>query len=108
MVTWCVVDIDIPSSMLYYFKNIKEYIMTKQEILTKLKDILSKQFGKDESEITENKHLVDDLGADSLDIIEIVMSAEHEFGIKIEEDEYEYCDTVKLMIELVEKKLQDK
>ena len=82
--------------------------MTKQEIFTKLKEILSKQFGMDEAEITESKHLVDDLGADSLDIIEIVMSAEHEFNIKIEEDEYEYCDTVKLMIELVEKKLQDK
>lgn len=76
-----------------------------QEVLNKINNILSLQFGQNQADILENHYLVEDLGADSLDIIELVMELESQFNIKLEEEEYESANTVSLIINLVEKKL---
>lgn len=80
--------------------------MTNNEIVEKLTAILTKQFGLDKAEIGPNKHLVSDLGADSLDIMEIVTDCETAFNIAIEEFEYEKCNTVQDVVDLIAKKLQ--
>ncbi|CAB4133538.1 AcpP Acyl carrier protein [uncultured Caudovirales phage] len=82
--------------------------MTTDEIISKLNEILSKQFGKTPEEINPNKSLSDDLGADSLDVMEIITDTEYKFGITIEDGEYEHCNTVQDIINLIEKKLKDK
>ena len=73
-------------------------------IETKLKKLLSKQFGILEDKITLETNVVDDLGADSLDLTELVMNIEHAFKIVIEENEYATAHTVNEIVELVKSK----
>ena len=54
------------------------------EIVSKVTKIISEQLGKDESEINLESHFIDDLDADSLDTVELVMALEEEFGIDIQ------------------------
>jgi len=75
--------------------------MTEQTI----KQILADQFGIKADSITASSRLTEDLGADSLDMVEIVMEVEHQFNIEIDDDEYLHCTTVDLIAELVNKKL---
>ena len=82
------------------------YNMTNNEIVEKLNNILIKQFGLEKGEIGPDKHLVNDLGADSLDIMEIVTDCETEFNIVIEEFEYEKCNNVQDVVDLISKKLK--
>ena len=63
-------------------------------VLDKIKSILSAQFGIDEDQITENTDVVNDLGADSLDVVEMMMSVEDEFGLMIEDEEIAEMRTV--------------
>ncbi|MBO7739553.1 MAG: acyl carrier protein [Oscillospiraceae bacterium] len=63
-------------------------------VLDKIKSILSAQFGIDEDQITENTDVVNDLGADSLDVVEMMMSVEDEFGLMIEDEEFAEMRTV--------------
>ena len=67
---------------------------TKAEILGKVSGIISKQLKVDEAEIKLEKSLIDDLNADSLDIVELVMSMEDEFGFEIPDTEAEKLRTV--------------
>jgi acyl carrier protein len=60
----------------------------------KVRSILAAQLDIDEEKITETTHISDDLGADSLDVVELMMSVEEEFGITIEEDEVRGFKTV--------------
>ena len=62
---------------------------TKDEILVKVSGIIAKQLKVDEAEIKLEKSLIDDLNADSLDIVELVMSMEDEFGFEIPDSEAE-------------------
>ena len=55
-------------------------------VLDKIKSILSSQFGIDEDQITENTDVVNDLGADSLDVVEMLMTIEEEYGIVVPDD----------------------
>jgi acyl carrier protein len=71
-----------------------------------LKDLLAKQFGIESANITNTDHLVNDLNADSLDLLEVVMSVEKEFNIQIEESEYQAANTVIKIAELVKSKLK--
>jgi acyl carrier protein len=59
------------------------------EIFEKLKGIIVEQLGVKESEITLEAHFADDLGADSLDIVEMIMAVEEEFNIQVSDDEAE-------------------
>jgi acyl carrier protein len=65
-----------------------------EEIMGKVKKIIAEQLGVDESEITNESHFIDDLGADSLDTVELVMALEEEFGIEIPDEDAEKIQTV--------------
>jgi len=68
----------------------------------KVKSIIVDQLGVNESEVTEAASFVDDLGADSLDTIELVMAFEEAFGIEIPDEDAEKIRTVKQAIEYIE------
>jgi acyl carrier protein len=70
--------------------------------LDKIKAIVAEQLGVDEAEITEEASFVDDLGADSLDTVELVMALEEEFGIEIPDEDAEKIGTVKDAIKYIE------
>jgi acyl carrier protein len=61
----------------------------------KVKGIIVEQLGVEEDEVTLEASFTDDLGADSLDIVELVMAFEEEFGIEIPDEEAEKISTVK-------------
>ena len=61
----------------------------------KLKQIIVEQLGVDEAEVTPSASFVDDLGADSLDIVELVMAFEEAFEIEIPDEDAEKIKTVK-------------
>lgn len=62
---------------------------TDHPLLRRVQRLISEEIGLDESEITLGSTIVDDLGADSLDCVEIVMRCEEEFGIDIDDEEAE-------------------
>ncbi|MBA7522509.1 Acyl carrier protein [subsurface metagenome] len=64
------------------------------ESMDRIKKIIVKQSGIDESKITENSSFLDDLGLDSLDIIELIMELEEEFNIEIPDKDAEKIKTV--------------
>jgi acyl carrier protein len=64
------------------------------DIFGKVKDIVVEQLGVDEEEVTEQASFVDDLGADSLDIVELVMALEEEFDLEIPDEDAEKLATV--------------
>jgi acyl carrier protein len=72
-------------------------------IADKVKEIIVEQLGVDESEVTPNASFIDDLGADSLDTVELVMSFEEAFKISISEEDAEKVQTVKEAIDYLEK-----
>jgi acyl carrier protein len=69
----------------------------------KVKEIIVEQLGVDEDEVTPEASFTDDLGADSLDIVELVMAFEEEFGIEIPDEDAEKIGRVKEAVEYIEK-----
>ncbi|HWS18744.1 MAG TPA: acyl carrier protein [Candidatus Elarobacter sp.] len=69
----------------------------------KVKQIIVEQLGVDEGEVTPNASFVDDLGADSLDTVELVMAFEEAFDIEIPDEDAEKIRTVKDAVEYIEK-----
>jgi acyl carrier protein len=74
----------------------------------KVKEIIIDQLGVDASEITEEASFIDDLGADSLDTVELIMAFEEEFDIEIPDEEAEKLLTVGKAMEYLNKKLAEK
>jgi acyl carrier protein len=72
----------------------------------KIKKIIVDQLGVEESEVTMEASFVDDLGADSLDTVELVMALEEEFGIEIPDEDAEKIITVGDAIKYIESKLK--
>ena len=72
------------------------------ESAAKAKKILAVQLGVDEPDIRPESHFVADLGADSLDTVELVMAFEEEFGIELPDDEAEKIATVQSAIDYIE------
>jgi len=70
----------------------------------KVKDIISEQLGVKKEEIKPESSFIDDLGADSLDTVEVVMALEEEFGIEIPDEEAEKITTVGEAIKYIEEK----
>jgi acyl carrier protein len=70
----------------------------------KVKDIIVDQLGVDPDEVTENAHFIDDLGADSLDTVELVMAFEEEFGIEIKDEDAEKIGRVSDVISYLKEK----
>ncbi|MBA7525995.1 Acyl carrier protein [subsurface metagenome] len=71
--------------------------------MDRIKKIIVKQSGIDKSKITENSSFLDDLGLDSLDIIELIMAFEEEFNIEIPDKEAEKIKTVGDVIKYLDK-----
>ena len=64
------------------------------DIYSKVKEIVVEQLGVEEEEVNEQASFVDDLGADSLDIVELVMALEEEFDLEIPDEDAEKIKTV--------------
>jgi acyl carrier protein len=78
------------------------------DVQTKVIEIIAERLSKDSSGITEASNVVADLGADSLDIAEIMMDLEDAFGIKLEDDQAEGPKTVGDIITFIESKVAEK
>ncbi|HEX4948781.1 MAG TPA: acyl carrier protein [Blastocatellia bacterium] len=74
-----------------------------ESIEEKVKQIIVDELGVEESEVTPNARFVDDLGADSLDNVELVMRFEEEFGVEIPDEDAEKIQSVRDAIEYIEK-----
>ncbi len=72
------------------------------EVATRVKEIIIKHLDVDQSKVTENASFIDDLGADSLDTVELIMEFEEEFGCTIPDDAAEKLRTVKDAIAYIE------
>lgn len=72
-----------------------------QEILSKVKAMVASQLGKSEDEITLEASFIEDLGADSLDLVELIMSMEDEFGLEISDEDAETIITVQDAINFI-------
>ncbi len=68
----------------------------------KVRDALAKQFEMDPESITMNTNLIDDLGADSLDVVELIMSLEDEFGISISDEDAAQLYTVSRIVDYLD------
>ncbi|HEY5113425.1 MAG TPA: acyl carrier protein [Coriobacteriia bacterium] len=68
--------------------------MDRDELFEKIKGVVVEQLGVDEDDVAEDASFVDDLGADSLDIVELVMALEEEFGVSIPDEQAEKIKTV--------------
>ena len=73
----------------------------EQEILAKVKEMVASQLGKSEDEITPESSFIEDLGADSLDLVELIMSMEDEFGLEISDEVAESIITVQDAINFI-------
>jgi acyl carrier protein len=80
--------------------------MKKEEILSKVKAVVAEKLNVGEDQVTEEAKFVEDLGADSLDQVELIMALEDEFELKIPEEEAEKLTTVGSAVEYVLKKAQ--
>lgn len=73
-------------------------------MLQKVKKIISAQLEVDQSVLNGNTSFIDDLGADSIDLLELVLAFEDEFGIQIDEDDIKNIRTVGDIVEYIENK----
>jgi acyl carrier protein len=67
----------------------------------RVKKIIAEQLGVDEEEVHPESHFVEDLGADSLDTVELVMALEEEFGIEIPDEDAEKISTVQNAVDYI-------
>jgi acyl carrier protein len=70
-------------------------------IFEKVRDIVVEQLGVDAEEVTMESKFIDDLGADSLDIVELIMALEEEFDMEIPDEEAEKISTVGDVVEYI-------
>ena len=72
------------------------------DVAARVKKVVVEHLGVDEDKVTEGASFIDDLGADSLDTVELVMAFEEEFGIEIPDDAAEKILTVKDAVDFIE------
>ncbi len=89
----------------YAHRAYREVLMDTKDRITK---IIKEQLGVEESEVKLEARFVDDLGADSLDTVEILMAIEEEFGIEIPDEDAENAKTVEDVISYINKHLKKK
>ena len=81
--------------------------MADSAVQEKIRQIIVDELGVDEAEVTENARFIEDLGADSLDLVELVMRFEEEFGIEIPDEDAEKIQAVRDAFTYVEQHKKD-
>lgn len=81
--------------------------METEVIFNKVRNVIVEQLGVDEDIVTMDAAFLDDLGADSLDIVEFVMALEEEFGIEVEDEDVEKISTVRDVVEYIEEQIEE-
>ena len=76
-------------------------------VFDKVKKIIVDQLDVEEDKVTEAASITDDLGADSLDVVDLVMGCEEEFDIEIPDDQVEKIKTVGDIVKFIEEKVED-
>ena len=91
-------EANIPGGEINYFQQRKE----KRTMLEKIKEIVAESLNVDAAELTEETNFKDDLGADSLDLFEMVMAFEEEFEVEIPSEDLEQIVTVGDVVKYLE------
>ena len=79
--------------------------MTPEELSSKIKSVVVDKLGVKPEQVTDDANFIDDLGADSLDLVELVMALEDEFDMEIPDEDAEKLKTVKTVLEYVQSKI---
>jgi len=87
---------------------VRRVIMERAELFRQLSKILAEKLDIPIEEIDESSNIMCDLGADSLDVVDLIMILEDEYGRRIEDEELESILTVGDVLNIIEKKLQNK
>jgi acyl carrier protein len=74
---------------------------TREEVFERVKEVLTEQLGVDENEITEEASFTEDLDADSLDLVELIMELEDQFGVKISDEDAAGIQTVGQAVDFI-------
>ncbi len=78
--------------------------MDEEQILARVKKIIEAELGRKEEEVTPSSSFTEDLGADSLDVVQVVMALEDEFGIDIPDEDVEAMRTVQNAVDYIKSK----
>jgi acyl carrier protein len=97
---------DFSPNKFYFAPSFNKNTKKMSEIASKVKAIIIDKLGVDEKEVTQEASFTNDLGADSLDTVELIMEFEKEFNIAIPDDQAEKIATVGQAIDYIEKNVK--